>query len=227
LYWAEPEKLVVSTLDAQTNLLHWEINAWTIKPGLDTPARPQPAIIAFLTPQGITLENYAVVPGTAGALAFAWGPRTPETVAGMALPYPLYFLSDDPAGIAQVWQWPLNNAPVHPLTAESAPVLAYAIAPDQAQLAYRVNRTLIAAALDGTAGASWDSSRPARATPHLSPGAATDRRLPITIRAGCGPCPPMAVNRRVSSPRAPGPPTARWIRGCICRRSGVPMGPGC
>ncbi len=151
VYWAEPEKLVASTLDAQTNLIHWEINAWTVKPGLDYPARPQPAIMAFLTPQGVTLDNYAVVPNTAGALAFAWGPVAPETVAGMDLPYPLYFLSDDAAGIAQVWQWPVNNAPVRAVTAESTPVLAYAVAPDQAQLAYRVNDRVIAAALDGTA----------------------------------------------------------------------------
>lgn len=209
LYWAEPEKLVVSTMDAQTNLLHWENNAWTVKPGLDYPARPQPAILAFLTPQGVTLENYAVVPGTAGALAFDWGPRSPETVAGMSLPYPLYFLADDPAGIAQVWQWPMNNTPVHPITSENAPITAYAVAPDQIQLAYIVGDRLIAAALDGTSRRDLGQIDTGQnAAPHIawsrdgSQLAYDDSRGVWTVLAD-GSQPPRIVASSVRSEQAP------------------------
>lgn len=150
LYWTAPGTLIAGDFQANTTIIRWENNAWKVLPGSDRPARPQPPILSFLTPQGVTLENYTVVPGTAGALAFAWGPLPPPQVESMMLPYNLYFLAQDAAGIAQVWQWPQNNAPARPLTAESTPVITYAVAPDQSQLGYVTGDRVIAARFDGT-----------------------------------------------------------------------------
>ncbi|MBI5960253.1 MAG: hypothetical protein HY866_16050 [Chloroflexi bacterium] len=148
LYWAAPGVLAASDLQANVTVIEWQNGAWITWPG-GLPARPQPAVMSFLTPDGVTLENYLSVPGTKGILYFDWGPLLPYTVEAMVLPYDLYFIAEDTAGIGQVWQWPKTNAPARMITSETGEIGGYSLSPDQQQIVYITNSRVIAAGIDG------------------------------------------------------------------------------
>jgi WD40 repeat protein len=150
LYWSDPHTLIASDQAGQTTRISGSYEHWSVEFASDVPARPQPPIPSFLSPQGVMLGNNVPVPGTAGALAFEWGPPAPPVVASMNLPADLYFLAPDAAGVAQVWRLPGTDQPAYAVTAGSSPVTAYAVAVDRGWIAYAAGDRLVAATPDGS-----------------------------------------------------------------------------
>jgi len=101
-----------------------------------------------LAAEGIRFANGTVVPGTAGARAFSWGPLTDDSIQ-IFRPSPLYFLMDDNSGTAQVWQLtPGSDAGTAAITAETSAITSYALA--DTQIAFVSGNLLVAANLDGS-----------------------------------------------------------------------------
>jgi hypothetical protein len=92
-------------------------------PGRLTPGRvahdPEPAISATLTPEGVTLADEAVVPGTAGRWP-STGDRS-RRLEPEGCNYPITCISSRPmtSGISQVWQLPQSGEPARAVTAET------------------------------------------------------------------------------------------------------------
>ncbi len=132
----------------------WRISGtsgqWTVEQVEADSVLPRPEVLSNLTADGVVLDNSTIIPRTAGALAYDWGPLPLPVVDGLVLPTDLYFLSADAQGITQVWQLPRSGDPVRALTSESADVTAYAVEPTGSQIAYIVADELFVAALDGT-----------------------------------------------------------------------------
>lgn len=150
LYWVDPHTLIASDQTGQTTRISGSYEHWSVEFVSGVPARPQPPVPSFLSAQGVMLGNNVAVPGTAGALAFDWGPFAPPVVASMSLPADLYFLAPDAAGIAQVWRLPKTNQPAYAVTAGSGPVTAYAVAAGRDRIAYAAGGTLVTATLNGS-----------------------------------------------------------------------------
>lgn len=150
LYWVDPHTLIASDQAGQTTRISGSYEHWSVELVSGVPARPQPPVLSFLSAQGVMLGNNVAVPGTAGALAFDWGPFAPPVVASMSLPADLYFLAPDAAGVVQVWWLPRTNQPAYAVTAGSSPVTAYAIAADRDRIAYAAAGTLVTATLNGS-----------------------------------------------------------------------------
>jgi Tol biopolymer transport system component len=149
LYWAGPGILVASDVRAAVAVIEWQDGRWLTRPG-DLPARPQPAVMSFLEADGVTLDDYRTVPGTAGALAFDWGPLRPPLVETMSLPANLYFIAHDPVQVPQVWVLPKDNALPRVITAEPSGVTGYSVSPDQQRIAYvNLGHRLIVAEMGG------------------------------------------------------------------------------
>jgi hypothetical protein len=150
LYWIDPHALIASDQAGQTTRISGSYEHWSVEFVSGVPARPQPPVPSFLAPQGVMLGNTVAVPGTAGALAFDWGPSPLPVVTRMSLPADLYFLAPDAAGVAQVWRLPRTNQSMYAVTAGSSPVTAYAVAVDQGRIAYAAGGRLVTATLDGS-----------------------------------------------------------------------------
>jgi WD40 repeat protein len=150
LYWIDPHTLIASDQAGQTTRISGSYEHWSVEFASGVPARPQPPVPSFLSPQGVMLGNDVAVPGTAGALAFDWGPPPLPVMASMSLPADLFFLAPDLAGVIQVWRLPRTNQPAYAVTAGSSPVTAYAVAPDQGRIAYAAGGRLVTASLDGS-----------------------------------------------------------------------------
>ncbi|HEX3052868.1 MAG TPA: hypothetical protein VHP83_19575, partial [Aggregatilineaceae bacterium] len=106
-----------------------------------------------LAAEGVRFANGTVVPGTAGALAFNWGPLPADTFANTPKSYALYFLMDDASGTAQIWQLPAQGdsaVGAVALTTETTSITRYALAPGDTQIAFVAGNLLIAANLDGS-----------------------------------------------------------------------------
>jgi WD40 repeat protein len=150
LYWVDPHTLIASDQAGQTTRISGSYEHWSVELVSGVPARPQPSVPSFLSAQGVMLGNNVAVPGTAGALAFDWGPVAPPVVASISLPADLYFLAPDAAGTPQVWRLPGNNQPAHAVTAGGTPVTGYAVATGRDRLAYAAGGALVAATLSGS-----------------------------------------------------------------------------
>ena len=108
-----------------TRIVQSEDGRWQVETLREVLARAQEAVPARLGPEGVVLEGGQVVSGTAGALAYDWGPIPPPRVEGALLPDALYYLTADETGVAQVWRLPPDGSPARAVTAEPAPVIAY------------------------------------------------------------------------------------------------------
>jgi hypothetical protein len=150
LEWTGPDTLVVRDAQNRYTQIAGQDGRWTVESLEHAPVRAEAAVPASLIPEGVLLQTGRVVPGTAGALAYEWAPPSLPVVDGVILPDNLYYIAPDETSTPQVWQLPKTGAPARPLTSESAPVLAYAVAPGQAQIAYLSGNSLVAADLDGT-----------------------------------------------------------------------------
>jgi hypothetical protein len=149
LRWSAFNTLVVKTATGETTRITGQPDNWTVQAG-GTEAETMAAqpLAASLAPAGVTLADGRVVPGTAGAAAFDWGPLPLPVFDHLVMPNDLYYLAPDGAGNNQVWQLPGNGDFAHTLTAEPAPVMAYALAGER--IAYVTQTSLVTAGLDGT-----------------------------------------------------------------------------
>ena len=149
LYWDGIDSLIVSDDAGVTTRISGTSGQWTVE-AVAMAARPQPRVPSYLSDQGVMLSNSTVVPGTAGALAYDWGPLPPEIVDGVPLLADLYFIAADDAGIAQVWRLPASGDPAQQVTAASTAVIGYDVAPGSGRTAYVAGDRLIAASLNGS-----------------------------------------------------------------------------
>ena len=150
LYWLDGQTIIASDAGGSLTRISGSAGQWTLDATSGLPMRPQPVVPSYLTAQGVMLGNTTAIPATAGALAFDWGPLSPPIVAGKTLPTDVTFLAPDAAGVTQVWRLPASGAPVYPVTASPASVLAYDFAPGRERLAYATGDRLYVAALDGS-----------------------------------------------------------------------------
>lgn len=153
LYWADPLTLIASDASGNATRISGTQGAWALAAAPDAPARPQPPVPSYLAATGVVREGNVVVPGTAGALAFDWGPfpllllDAPDGL--IALPADLTFLTADAAGVTQVWRLARAGGPPQALTASADPVTGYGLAPSADWIAYASGRALVVARLDG------------------------------------------------------------------------------
>lgn len=119
----------------QTRIAQDADGRWQVETLAGDPAIAQQAVPSRLEPDGVMLASGTVIPGTAGALAFDWGPVPPPLVEGTLLPEALYYLAADEAGVAQVWRLPPDGGPARAVTAEAAPVIAYGVRGATGQIA--------------------------------------------------------------------------------------------
>ncbi len=154
LYWTATDTLIASDANGQTTRIHGTAGRWSVEVVSGVPARPQPPVPSYLSAQGVVLAGGVVVPGTAGALAFEWGPPplpiVSSVVGMMVLPADLYFLAPDASGVTQVWRLPRDGA-LHALTAERESIASYGLAPDATRIAFVIGDKLVAARADGSA----------------------------------------------------------------------------
>jgi hypothetical protein len=148
-YWVDATTIIASDLAGKTTRISGTRDQWTVEAVSGVDVRAQPSIPSYLTAEGVWLDNQTVIPRTAGALAYDWGPPPLPVVDGLVMPDNLYYLAADAQGIAQVWQLPQTGDALRPLTAESVDVTAYAISPDQREIAYITADKLIITDLDG------------------------------------------------------------------------------
>jgi dipeptidyl aminopeptidase/acylaminoacyl peptidase len=147
IYWSDSTTLIAtSAAGPAVQIVRREDGGWDLNQASDIPLRSN-AVPATLTDQGVILDDGTLVPNTAGALAFDWGPQPLPLVTVAILPDNLYFIDQDSG---QVWQLPDNADPMRQITTEISPVLAYDLSPDQSQIAYVVDAQLIVMALDGS-----------------------------------------------------------------------------
>lgn len=153
LYWADATTLIVSDASGKVTRITGTAGRWALTPAPEIPARPQPPVLSYLAAQGVVREGNLVVPGTAGALAFDWGPlpspATDVPGSALALPADLIFVAADARGTPQVWRAAQAGGALVTLTAETAPVLRYDLAPDGERIAYTTADALVVARLDG------------------------------------------------------------------------------
>lgn len=153
LYWASADTLYVSDATGKVTRITGTQGQWSLVAAPEVAARPQPPVPSYLAAQGVVREGNLVVPGTAGALAFDWGPFAPPLVdapgSALALPADLLYVAPGPNGVPQVWRAAqVGGVPVA-LTAEAVPVLRYDLAPDGEQIAYTTANALIVARVGG------------------------------------------------------------------------------
>lgn len=149
LYWDGIDSLIVSDEAGTTTRISGTSGQWTVEAAAAA-ARPQPRVPSYLSDQGVMLSNSTVVPSTAGALAFDWGPLPPEIVSGVELLADLYFIAADAAGILQVWRLPATGDPAQQVTAAGAAVVGYDVAPGGGRVAYATGSQVVAAQMDGS-----------------------------------------------------------------------------
>jgi hypothetical protein len=149
LYWADAVTIIASDVTGHTTRISGTYDQWTVEQVTGVDVREQPPIPSYLTADGLVMDNQTVIPRTAGTLAFEWAVPPPPVVAGLVMHTDLYFFAYDDKGKAQVWQLPRTGEPPQPLTAESADVIAYALSPDQSEIAYVVADRLIVTDLNG------------------------------------------------------------------------------
>ncbi|MEB2287189.1 MAG: hypothetical protein OZ934_03660 [Anaerolineae bacterium] len=153
IYWADPLTLIASDASGNATRISGTQGAWTLAAAPDAPARPQPPVPSYLATAGVVRDGNVVVPGTAGALAFDWGPFPLPLLAApdgvIALPADLTFLAADATGVTQVWRLARAGGPAQALTASAAPVIGYGLAPSGDRLAYVSRGALAVARLDG------------------------------------------------------------------------------
>lgn len=143
LYWESIDTLIVSDATGSTTRISGEFERWMIQPASEMPVRPQPVVASYLAAEGVMLGNQVAVPGTAGALAFDWGPLPPEDVTGYVMPASLYAIAPDRSGTDQVWRVPASGEPAQPITADVDPVTGYGVHPDGTRIAYVAGDALI------------------------------------------------------------------------------------
>ncbi len=128
VYWDGPSTVIA--LDASDN--GWRIalqdGTWNAAPLGSNVQRYTPPVNSTLTPEGVQV-NGVLVPGTAGAQAYDWGPVSEPVAFGaaMTLPADVYYIAPDVAGIEQLWRAPASGAA--PLALTPAPPLQFAYAP--------------------------------------------------------------------------------------------------
>ena len=166
LRWAAHNTLVVETATGEVTRITGQPDNWTVRlegtPEAD--ALTASPLTASLARAGVTLADGRTVPGTAGAVAFGWGPLPLRTFDHLVMSYDLYYIAPDTAGVDQVWQLPGNGDFARPVTTEAAPVVAYAVTGDR--IAYVTQNSLVAAGLDGSnrrelASLALENSHPA------------------------------------------------------------------
>ncbi len=154
LYWADPLALIASDANGNATRISGTQGAWALAAAPDVPARPQLPVPSYLATAGVVREGNVVVPGTAGALAFDWGPLPPPLLDApdglIALPADLTFLAADAAGVTQVWRLAQAGGPPQALTASAVPVTGYGLAPSADWIAYASGSALVVARPDGT-----------------------------------------------------------------------------
>jgi hypothetical protein len=166
-YWADAGTIIASDLAGKTTRISGTHDQWTVEAVSGVDVRAQPSILSYLTADGVWLDNQTLIPRTAGALAYTWGPPSPPVVDGLVMHDNLYYLAADAQGIAQVWQLPQTGDAPRPLTAESVDVAAYAISPDQREIAYIVADRLIVTDLQGADRRSVATLEPGTNPPSL------------------------------------------------------------
>lgn len=149
LYWEGLDALIVSDSAGATTRITGGYERWTIAAASGIPARPQPNVPSYLAATGVMLDAQTAVPGTAGALAFDWGPLPLPTITGRALPADLTYIAPDATGIDQVWRLPRTGEPPQPVTRDVDPVIGYGFSPDGARIAYIAGDALLVAGADG------------------------------------------------------------------------------
>jgi hypothetical protein len=151
LHWISPDILIVTDSSGRSTQISGHTDSWTVETIETSPgAIPETAIPASMSASGVVLADGTVVPGTAGALAFDWGPSTTHRAGPLQLPDNLYFLMADYSGRSQVWLQSLSGDSRRAVTAESDPVISYDVAPDLTRIAYATDTRLFAANLDGS-----------------------------------------------------------------------------
>jgi hypothetical protein len=166
-YWADAGTIIASDLAGHTTRITGTRDHWTVEAVSGVDVRAQPPILSYLSAEGVWLDNQTLIPRTAGALAYAWGPPLPPVVDGLVMFDNVYYLAADAQGIAQVWQLPQTGDAPHPLTAESVDVTDYAISPDQREIAYIVADRLIITDLQGADRRSVATLQPGNNPPSL------------------------------------------------------------
>ncbi len=153
LYWEDATTLIVSDAAGKVTRISGARGQWSLVAASDAPARPQLPVPSYLSAQGVVREGNLVVPGTAGALAFDWGPLPPPLVdapgSALALPTDLLYVAPDAGGTPQVWRIAQAGGASVTLTAEAAPVLRYDLAPGGEWIAYTTSEALIVARAGG------------------------------------------------------------------------------
>jgi hypothetical protein len=156
LYWADGATLIASDMSGNATRISGAQGAWSLAAAPGVPARPPSAVPSYLAAAGVVRDGNVVVPGTAGALAFDWGPSLPPLLDApdgiIALPADLTFLAADAAGVTQVWRLARAGGPPAALTASAAPVTGYGLAPSGDWIAYATGRALVVARADGSQG---------------------------------------------------------------------------
>lgn len=149
VFWAEEGYWAVIDSAGAVQAVSFQSGTWAAAAPATPPAPPRVPVEASLTEQGVVLGGGEVVPGTAGARAFDWGPPIPEVVEGLVLPLNLYFAAPDASGVRQVWQLPADGSPARAITAFDAPVASYGIAPGQDRVAAVAGDRLVVADFGG------------------------------------------------------------------------------
>lgn len=143
LYWEAPDSLIASDHNGVSTRIRGTLNNWALEPAPDVPARPQPRVPSYLSADGVILADGQAVPGTAGALAFAWGPLPAALLTGHPLPATLYFIAPDFDGIDQVWALAQDGSPAQSVTYDVDPVVGYGLNADGTQIAYVAGDVLL------------------------------------------------------------------------------------
>jgi hypothetical protein len=102
-------------------------------------------VMALVIPssgQGLTLP-------VSEAVAYSWGPPPIEVVTGLELPADGFFLAESVEGFKQVWRLPQNGESSTPVTNAPADVTAFAVSPNQRNVAYASGGQLWLQALTG------------------------------------------------------------------------------
>lgn len=146
VYWADASTVIATDPAGASARISAGPEAWRVEAIASAPERAAP-VEASLTPEGVQLADGRLVPDTAGALAFDWGPLPLPALPEGILPVDLFFVAADEAGVAQVWALPMSGEPVRAMTSSSRAVVDYALA--AGRIAYITETELIIAALDG------------------------------------------------------------------------------
>ncbi|MCD4685743.1 MAG: hypothetical protein K8S97_07390 [Anaerolineae bacterium] len=150
LYWEAAGLLIVSDTNGAPTRIRGALNDWVIEPAPDVPARTQPLVPSYLSADGVILASGTPVPGTAGALAFAWGPLPLPPLVGYPLPATLYFIAPDASGIDQVWALGPDGTLPQQITFDVDPVVGYSLNQDRTQIAYVAGDALLTAPVGTT-----------------------------------------------------------------------------